>query len=436
MPDVLIGILAPLTGGSSYFGTAIRNGITVAITQFNLTHPTPSIAAVEVDDHSAPADAERGLDELDKAGVAAVIGPMESHSASAIARLAASRGIPVVSPAATGTYLIDSTNRWFFVAHSTDRWRADDAIEWITSRDSQRVILIAHEERSAEQDDGNVLYGESLAKDAQRAILVRGATCREVGYVRGQSEANMKSALASVKWPAIGSVLILGRSSDTLVMAKAVRSCAASVPIYLISPGKEMFSSAHLAGGPIYAITDTLVETVNWPMLEKFRSQYRAQFPSATNLEAIDGYATFGYDAANIVTGAVVRAVHKDVHAANKMVAKVRQAVRDEIDRTPNDRRGIVTMGGFTRDRELNVPPHRLVLTGSVWKPIPPPTPPRPRSRLGAIAWLQSAYDSAERIVQQVESSVPVRIGRIIGAVAASLAAIGALIALLHLLRH
>jgi ABC-type branched-subunit amino acid transport system substrate-binding protein len=364
-PDIVVACITSKTGTSAYYGTTILNGIKIAISDAESQVTGLKIRLVEYDDEGVEAKATEAFRAACEEKAIVVIGP-DSHLAGIVAKLGEENRIAVVSPAATASSLTSAGNPWFFRAVPSDMQKVETLIRLVSLRHPVGVLLVFHEK--AVEKNSAPLYGESLANDLR---LVAGRNRRQVtfsSYARDLLDTEIMSLVRSAltKRSYIG-ISILGRSSDTLRVAKAVRKISADCPIYLVSPGKEMYSKERL--GNVFAVTDTIVETVPSVELEEFRARYLSEFQGRAKLEAIDQYATFGFDSARVVCQAIASALSQNT-TQEVDIAIFREKVRQALVDTPDDRRGLVTDGGFSDRNELNARPHVQFLKKGKWQQL------------------------------------------------------------------
>lgn len=352
-------IIAPQSGSSAYFGQVVVNGIVLS-----LKSADGDIEYRALDDKSDPPTAATLVEEASSWGAVAIVGPLDSDVTAAAARQAQRLNIPLISPCATATYLTDSQNAWFFRANTSDRQRADELASWATEIIGRKGMLIVNETRSPEdQNKGRApLYGESLAVDLLHALNSERQPASAVTFERdGFNDATRKAIVDRVREGVVGGVAILSRSAEAVPIAEFIRSRFPELPMFLISPGRDQFSQSSVKDG-VYAVTDTVIEVTKSAVLEDFRRRYTLTFPGQPS--PTQQCATFGYDAAEILLAAIRRARQK---TGTDNIMQLRKAVRDELMATPNDRQGLVSVGGFTKQQELNFRPNRVVLRAGVW---------------------------------------------------------------------
>jgi ABC-type branched-subunit amino acid transport system substrate-binding protein len=354
-----VAVIAPQSGSSAYFGKVVANGIVLS-----LKTADGGIEYRVLDDKSDPNGVAGLVQKAGTWGAVTIIGPLDSDVAAVAAKEALRLKIPLISPCATASYLTETGNRWFFRANTSDRQRADELASWSTELIARNGVLIVNEARSPEdQSNGrSPLYGEALATDLLRALNAEKQPASAVSFQRGEfNDATQKAIVDRVNEHAVGAIAVLSRSLEAVPITEFVRSRFPDLPVFLISPGRDQFSESRVKDG-VYAVTDTVIEVTKSNVLEEFRRRYSLEFPGQPS--PTQQCATFGYDAADIVLAAIKRAQQK-IKTPN--ISALRASVREELAATPNDRQGLVSVGGFTKQQELNFRPHRVVLRAGTW---------------------------------------------------------------------
>jgi hypothetical protein len=323
---------------------------------------------MEYDDEGSEDKARKGFAALSDREAAIVIGPVESHTAGAVLAVAAELGLPFISPSATASILTEPYNPWFFRATPSDYQKVEMLSRLVGLRHPHGALLVFHESRDNKLSRrSDLLCGESTALDIKRVFATAGHICTLLPFNRDLDQKALTDRVTSLmSQRSFVGVVIVGRSSDTLRVTRIVRSLHESCPVYLISPGKEMFSRTRFDN--VFAITDTVVETVSDVALDRFRTEYVSEFPGSAKQEAIDQYATFGYDTAEIVCAAIRRLAEGGNHL--QPIGELRASLRQAISATPTDRIGLMSEGGFTSRGELIARPHVQHLVGGKWNQL------------------------------------------------------------------
>jgi len=421
--ELTVGIVTCSSGSSSYFGKVIANGIKLGLSDFSVRSFGCLIRTEQCDDEGDQRKALSAVSLLVDKGAAVIIGPCESHTAATAIEFAAKANIPVISPSATASFLTEQNNPWFFRATPSDAQKAERLARLIAIRHPHGPIIVLHESEApgVGRSDGT-LCGDSLARDMRRYLSAFGQVYTLVPYDRKLEDAQLKtSIIQSLHGRAFVGLVILGRSSDTLRISQVVRDLYGECPIYLISPGKEMFSQARFEN--VYAVTDTVVETVSDDAIERFRARYGNEYPGTAKREAIDQYATFGYDTANIVGNAIILAASRGL---SSVVSEQRLAIRKAIAETPNERRGLMSDGGFTRQNELLSRPHVQRLSNRRWEQLSFDEAIKSEVYEGTGRWVtvHKIFKAAKHNLDSAEKNFAVRILNLIGYVATGILAL------------
>jgi hypothetical protein len=421
--EVTVGIVTCSSGSSSYFGKVIANGIKLGLSDFDVRRSGCLIRTEQCDDEGDQKKALSAVSLLVDRGAAVIIGPCESHTTATAIEFAAKANIPVISPSATASFLTEQNNPWFFRATPSDAQKAERLARLIALRHPHGPIIVLYESEVPNMGEhDSTLCGDSLARDMRRYLSAFGQVYTLVPYNRNLEDAQLKtSIIQGLHGRAFVGLVILGRSSDTLRISQVVRNLYGECPIYLISPGKEMFSQALLEN--VYAVTDTIVETVSDDAIERFRARYSNEYPGTARREAIDQYATFGYDTANIVGNAVILAASRGL---SNVVSEQRLAIRKAIAETPNERRGLMSDGGFTKQNELLSRPHVQRLSSRGWEQLSFDDAIKSEMYEATGRWIaiHKIYKAAKYNLDSAEKNFAVRILNLIGYIATGVLAL------------
>ena len=113
--EVKFGVLLPLTGSQAFYGKEAKNGIDLAIKNYN--DPNLKIKLIVEDTQSTPLEAAKGINKLitsDKVSV--VIAEVISSNAIAAASIAEKAKIPILLPQQTTLLLLEKNT---FLEHAS-----------------------------------------------------------------------------------------------------------------------------------------------------------------------------------------------------------------------------------------------------------------------------------------------------------------------------
>lgn len=365
-----VGIIAPLSGDYNYFGIPIHNGAVLALQE--AVDAGLDLSFVELDDGGEPARTRSCIDQLDRDGVVAVIGPVESHSAAIGASEALARSLPVVTPSATASYLTAAPNPWFFRAISPDKDRAEALARWAKQDLDGKPILVVHEVSPAQTDaEHPPLYGESAGRDFLAALHAGSPEPYPHEVVTFDRDDVLSRSLKQrcaqlLQSGAVSAAAIFTPTSNIIEIGTYLRQQRRDLPLYIISPGRDLFERSSLRDG-VKAVTDTAIEDTDDADVAAFRKLYKRTFPLDTE-DPVAQYATFAYDAGRIVTAALRRAAAKVDDGAD--LATVRDAVREELRASPPRPDLLMSPGNFVLNNDLFFKPSRRVLVRGSWTTV------------------------------------------------------------------
>ena len=220
------------TGSSAYFGRVILNGVRLGLAEYPIDHV---LEVIECDDEGEEGKAIEAFAALADQDVAVVIGPVESHTAGAVLTKAAEVGLPVVSPAATASALTDENNPWFFRTTPSDYQKVEMLSRLLGLRHPYGAVLVFYESRGGKLMRRNdLLCGESIARDIARVFAAAGHVYTLLPFNRDLDQKALDDQITSaIAHRSFVGVVVVGRSSDTLRVTRAVRNLHGSC---LITP--------------------------------------------------------------------------------------------------------------------------------------------------------------------------------------------------------
>lgn len=172
--DILIGLIAPLTGPVAAYGDQVRNGAEAAVETINKKGGIlgEKVVLKLADDAGDPKQGVSAANLLVGEKIKFVVGPVTSGVAMAVSDVFAESGVMMVTPTATAPGL---TNRGLSNVLRTcgrDDQQADVAANYVLKNLKDKKVAIVH-------DKGT--YGKGLADAFKKAINAGGMT--EVTYL-------------------------------------------------------------------------------------------------------------------------------------------------------------------------------------------------------------------------------------------------------------
>lgn len=288
--EIKIGVLLPLTGSQAFYGKEAKNGIDLALKNFN--DPKLKIKLIIEDTQSTPLEAAKGINKLittDKVSV--VIAEVISSNAIAAASIAEKAKIPIISPAATNdsvtlgkkyvfrTCFIDSFQGVVMANFATKNLRAKSAVI-LEDSDSDYSKGLSDSFKSTFVKSGGIIF--KVLKYSQKDT----SYTAQLGDIR-----KLKPDVVFIPGFHQQVGVILREAKELNITAKMLGGDGWFTPeLRMIAKGAEIgsFTSTHYS-------TDSNEPKVKF-FIENYSKKYLAK-PSA--------HAALGYDTFNLVTNAL-----------------------------------------------------------------------------------------------------------------------------------
>ena len=142
-PGIKIGLIAPLTGRFSDYGAAVKEGASLAFTEFNRTAGSKVKLIVE-DSRSDIIDAVRAAFKLaDTSQVTGIIGEVLSVNTIGAAAVASAREVPFLSPVASEDRIAD-LGPWIFQLSQNISWQGTAMADCAVKKLGMKVLGVLH----------------------------------------------------------------------------------------------------------------------------------------------------------------------------------------------------------------------------------------------------------------------------------------------------
>lgn len=152
--SIIIGGLAPLTGNVAIYGETAVNGAKLAFDEIN---EAGGILGKKVefevyDEKGDPTEAVNAYNKLSEQGVAAILGDITSKPTAAVASLAESEGMPLLTPTGTQLDITEGKNGVFRVCY-TDPFQGEVLAKYV--KDNLKLTKVAlMKNNSSDYSDG------------------------------------------------------------------------------------------------------------------------------------------------------------------------------------------------------------------------------------------------------------------------------------------
>ena len=228
---VRIGFVAGTSGRVADLGISGRDAAQLVVEQCNLDG---GIAGRQVmllfkDDQQNPDIARKAVRDLIEEGVAAIVGPMTSDMALAVAPIVNEARMLTVGPTATTQHLSGLDDYLFRVSSTTREYATKSARYHIKSGDMRRI--------AAAYDRGNRSFSENWLENFKATFTALGGEIiATIGFKTDEGRTFLEIARELLATEPDG-VLIIANSMDSAVLCQQIRKIDPDIPITLADWG-------------------------------------------------------------------------------------------------------------------------------------------------------------------------------------------------------
>jgi branched-chain amino acid transport system substrate-binding protein len=280
--QIAIGVILPLTGEAAHWGIPPRNGAELAADQINRAGGIDgrNLALMIEDDQCNPAQGVSAFNSIvTVANPAAVLGAVCSGVTLAIAPLAESRKIVLISPASTSPKLTGA-GQFIFRVVPSGSLRGRVFAEYIYHDRGLRNVAVLYI-----NNEGGI--GGSTSFKA-RFTQLSGAVAIEETYPPGTTD--LRAQLARIKGAGADGVLIGSYPPDTAAILRQAKELNLQQPLFFTTEAVEnpevLREANDAANGAIYILAAPPAGKAP----ESFTQAYEAKFGKPPELFAAEGY--------------------------------------------------------------------------------------------------------------------------------------------------
>jgi len=301
--DVIkIGEVGSMTGSNATFGISTHEGIVLAVKQINAAGGLlgRKVEILALDDQGKPEEAAIAVQKLiSQSQVTAILGEVASSNSLAMAPIAQTNKVPMVTPSSTNpkvTEIGDYIFRVCFIDPFQGAVMGKFALETLKVK---KVAIL----RDIKSD-----YSVGLANYFTETFTKGGGTViTDQSYAAGDSD--FKAQLTSIRGKTPDAIFIPGYYGDVALIARQARELGIKVPL-LGGDGWDSDKLKEIGGkaidGSYFANHYTQEDPT--PRVQNFINEYKADFGGRVP----DGLAAMGYDAMIVLADAIKRAGSTD----------------------------------------------------------------------------------------------------------------------------
>lgn len=335
---VKIGVAAPLTGTQSHLGKDIENGARMALDEYQekglkIGGKTVKFEVMAEDDQADPRQATTVAQRLADAGVAGVVGHLNSGASIPASRIYNDAGIPQISPASTNPTLTAQGYKEVFRTIANDVQQGQAIGKFAATKLGKKIAII----------DDRTAYGQGLADQVEMAVKKDG------GKVIGREFTSDKATdfmaiLTKIKAQKPDVIVYSGMDTQAGPMLKQIKQLGIDAK-FITGDGGCTGEAIKLAGDAIGSsayCTQPGLPLDQMPGGKTFVERYKKRF---NNLD-VQIYAPYAYDAASALVEAMKLANSTDPAKYASSTSKV--SFDGVIGKVAFDAKGDIKGGAVT----------------------------------------------------------------------------------------
>lgn len=328
-----IASMTPLSGGSATLGESIRYGAELAVKDraADLEKAGFKINFLGMDDQGKPEQGTQLAEQLlTKKEVIGLVGTLNSGVAIPVSQKLSADNLVMVSPANTATQVTDRKLPNMNRIVARDDYQGPAAAKFIKNDLKAASLFIIHDKTA---------YGQGLADEVKKAAA--GLSLKVDGFEGiNVGDKDFAAVLSKVQGAGSPAIFFGGLYAEGAQMLKQIKEKKINVK-FVGADGLDSGDLVKLAGDAADGVyfTSVVADLGKTPAGQDFAKKY-ADFAK----KPMDGFATYGYDSAQIVINALVK-----YGTENKGKTPTRKEIM-EIVRKTSGFKGIT--GGVTFDEK------------------------------------------------------------------------------------
>lgn len=305
---IKIGVSGPYTGGSSPMGVSMRDGVKLAAAEINAKGGIlgRQIDLIERDDQ---ADNGRGVqvaqELINKEGVVATVGFINTGVALAAQRFYQEAKMPVINNVATGSLITKQFLPPEFADNYVFRTSANDTIQ------SSMIVeeaLDVHKFTKVAILADSTNYGQLGRADLEKALAAKGVTAVAVEKFNIK-DVDMTAQLLKSKEAGAQAILTYGIGPELAQIANGMEKLGWKVPMigsWTLSMGNFIDNAGKNGNGAL--MPQTFIQEPNTPKRKAFIAAYINAYHPANGRIPSPVSAAQGYDSMYILAAAIKQA--------------------------------------------------------------------------------------------------------------------------------
>ncbi len=295
--EILVGEVGSMTGSEATFGTSTHQGIELAFEKINAAGGVKGkkFKLVTVDDQGKPDEAATAVTKLitqDK--VIALLGEVASSRSLAMAPIAQSNKVPMITPSSTNPKVTEAGDYIFRVCF-IDPFQGTVMAKFAYDTLKVKNVAILRDVKNDYSVGLSNFFTETFTKMGGKIVV-------DQSYSAGDMD--FKSQLTAIRTLKPEAIYVPGYYTEVGLIARQAKELGITVPM-MGGDGWDSPKLKEIGGKSIEGsyFSNHYSEEDTSPHVQKFIAEYKAKYGMVP-----DGLAAMGYDAAMVLADAMTRA--------------------------------------------------------------------------------------------------------------------------------
>ena len=344
---IKIGVAGPMTGDQSKFGMDFRNGVSLAVDEWNANGGLlgKKIVLIIEDDQRDPKQAVSVANKIVNEGAAGIIGHFNSSCSIPASDIYDRAGIPMISPGSTNPQLTEKGYKGVFRVCGRDDQQGKVGADFVIGQLKLKKVAVIHDKTT---------YGQGLADEFKKALGDGVQVVYYGGIVQGDKD--FKGVLTAIREKDPELIFFGGIYAEMGLLVRQAKELGLKAR-FMSGDGSyaEEFvkiAGAQAAEGTYLTFTP---DPNNIPYSKDFITRYNARFGKEGS------YSIYAFDATTIMLTAI-----KEAGSTNG------KAVIDKLRST--EFTGAMGKIKFNEKGDVTAPPYVVWTTkngtfAEIWKP-------------------------------------------------------------------
>ena len=312
--EIIVGEVGSMTGSEATFGSSTHQGIALAFEQINAAGGVKgkTFKLVSLDDQGKPDEAATAVTKLitqDK--IVALLGEVASSRSLAMAPIAQSHGVPMITPSSTNPKVTEQGDYIFRVCF-IDPFQGTVMAKFATENLKIKNVAILRDVKNDYSVGLADFFKQTFEKSGGKIVV-------DQSYSAGDMD--FKSQLTAIRTKKPEAIYVPGYYTEVGLIARQAKELGMNVPL-MGGDGWDSPKLKEIGGKAIEGsyFSNHYSEEDQSPHVQKFIAEYKARWNVVP-----DGLSAMGYDAAKVLADAMTRAPDLTNKAIRDAIASTKE---------------------------------------------------------------------------------------------------------------